>query len=50
MSNKKINIVRKTGDFCSWYEDENNILKGEWGGFEETDETGEKGEKEYLIY
>lgn len=35
MKRQKINIVRKTGQNYSYFVDENGLLKGEWGGFDE---------------
>lgn len=49
MNTQKISIVKKYGPFCCWYEDENNILKGEWGGFKQL-ECEEAGETKFLIY
>lgn len=49
-TDKKIKIERRTRPGQSYYIDTNEILKGEWGGFEQIEKNGQNGETMYAIY
>lgn len=46
---KTINIVKCTGLCNTYYEDENHLLKGKWGGFRDKNQHTQDG-KNYIGY
>ena len=47
---KTINIVKCTGLCNTYYEDENHLLKGKWGGFRDKNQHTQDGKKLYWVY
>lgn len=50
LKQKKIKIEIQLDDHFSYYVDVNGLLNGQWGGYEELDETGPTGEAMFKIY